>query len=146
MDTSAPSSHVADERTAKPHGASGSCFAQSASSSSSRPSGRRASSISCRASAARAYTFRPDATRRSERGSQNGESPRMAVANAASGSTQVAGTENPFLCSHARRAAFPPTVLGLSPSRASVSSGTSHPPAPARAFDLRSSFAIRRRC
>src|SRR4051794_10769559 len=105
IETIAPSSHVALDRTAKPHGALSSCACYRALSSSERPSGSVAERISARASAARAYTARPEAALRSERGSHDGESWRTVAENAFWESTHVGGTRNPFFLNQTRRAA-----------------------------------------
>ena len=128
IETSAPSSHVALDRTASPHGDRGPTSRQSARSSSASPRGSGACWICCRASAARAYPARP-ARRAKERARL---APRGELADARArtpppGRTTASGTSNPCRTSHARRAALPPTTRGSSPPRrcASASSGTS---------------------
>ena len=95
MDTRAPSSHVALDRTARPHGEGPPRSRHSSRSSSSSPRGSGASRICCRASAARRYPARPVAARRSARGSQPAGSSWMACANAEAGKTTASGTSNP---------------------------------------------------
>ena len=126
IETIAPSSHVALERTAKPQGALPPSARHSSSSSTERPRGRGARSRISRASAARSKPLLPPAARRRDFGSHPGGSSRSAAANASTGSTHASGTSNSCFRSHARCAPLPPMARGSSAPRflARVARGT----------------------
>ena len=128
IETSAPSSHVALDRTASPHGERRPRAAQSCASSSARPRGSGgAQDLLPRLGGARESGAARGGAQERARLAPGGSS-RIAGRTPRRGAPTASGTSNPWRTATPRRAALPPTARGSSPPRrcASASTGTSH--------------------